>query len=498
MSWLCLLFISMWNAWETRSLRLEERQRDLQHVSEAVLSLVKEFGQLSREGKMSEGEARTQAMARVKSMRYGKDGYFSITHSNSVMVMYPLKSDMDGKDMSDVKDPNGTYLFKEISRAGKSGGGFIDYMWPKPGADRPQPKKSYVAYYQPWDWCLVTGAYMDDVDHEFLLSLEESVGLLLAVGLLMTVVVAALTRSLQAQLGGEPHYAAEVASRIATGNLTTQVKTRSGDQKSMLFAMARMQQELTATISGIKQSAELIANAAEEIAAGNTDLSQRTEAQASSLEETASSMEQLTGSVRQNADNARQATELAASASNIASKGGDVVGRVVRTMAGIDESSRKIADITGIIEGIAFQTNILALNAAVEAARAGEQGRGFAVVAGEVRILAQRSAGAAKEIKELIGDSVSRVQAGSALVQEAGAVMEEILASVKHVTDIMSEISAASEEQSSGIAQVNQAVSQMDEATQQNAALVEQAAAAALSLDEQARALRTVTAKFSV
>jgi methyl-accepting chemotaxis protein len=238
--------------------------------------------------------------------------------------------------------------------------------------------------------------------------------------------------------------------------------------------------------------------ASKEIASGNADLSSRTEEQASSLEETASSMEELTSTVKQNAENAKQANQLAAGASEVAVKGGTVVGQVVTTMSSINESSKKIVDIISVIDGIAFQTNILALNAAVEAARAGEQGRGFAVVATEVRTLAQRSAAAAKEIKELIGDSVEKVGAGTKLVDEAGKTMEEIVSSVKRVTDIMAEITAASQEQSAGIEQVNTAITQMDEVTQQNAALVEEAAAAAESMEEQAGNLATAVAIFKL
>ncbi|MDP1646522.1 MAG: methyl-accepting chemotaxis protein, partial [Thiobacillus sp.] len=248
----------------------------------------------------------------------------------------------------------------------------------------------------------------------------------------------------------------------------------------------------------IKESVDAINTASKEIAAGNNDLSQRTEQQASSLEETASSMEELTSTVKQNADNAKQANQLAIGASNVAGKGGAVVGQVVHTMSSINESSRKIVDIISVIDGIAFQTNILALNAAVEAARAGEQGRGFAVVAAEVRNLAQRSAAAAKEIKTLIGDSVDKVENGSKLVAEAGSTMEEIVNAIKRVTDIMAEISAASSEQSAGIEQVNQAVGQMDEITQQNAALVEQATAAAESLQEQAGKLAQLVDTFKL
>ncbi|OWB27078.1 methyl-accepting chemotaxis protein [Xanthomonas oryzae] len=284
---------------------------------------------------------------------------------------------------------------------------------------------------------------------------------------------------------------------IAAGDLTARM---SGEFHGV-FAQMRDDANATATqlaeiVNGIKQSAVSIKGAASEIAAGNQDLSQRTEQQAASLEETAASMEELTSTVKQNAESARQANQLAIGAASVASQGGEIVSKVVQTMSGIEASSKKIADIISVIDGIAFQTNILALNAAVEAARAGEQGRGFAVVASEVRTLAQRSSGAAKEIKDLIDDSVQRVTDGSVLVHSAGTTMGEIVASVQRVTDIMGEISAASQEQSAGIEQVNQTVTQMDETTQQNAALVEEATAAARSLEEQAVGLTEAVAVF--
>ncbi|CAD6557508.1 methyl-accepting chemotaxis protein [Paraburkholderia sabiae] len=286
---------------------------------------------------------------------------------------------------------------------------------------------------------------------------------------------------------------------IAAGDLRRPVVATSRDEMGQLIdGIGKMQRSLTETVRTVRSGSESIATATRQIAAGNIDLSSRTEEQASALQQTASSMEELTGTVKQNADNARQASALAANASEIANKGSSVVGQVVGTMGDINQSSAKIADIIAIIEGIAFQTNILALNAAVEAARAGEEGRGFAVVAGEVRSLAQRSSAAAKEIKELIDTSVERVQAGSALVDEAGRTMTEIIGAVQRVTDIMGEIAAASEEQSSGIDQVARAVTQMDEVTTQNAALVEEAAAAASSLEEQAAKLRTTVSVFQV
>jgi methyl-accepting chemotaxis protein len=312
------------------------------------------------------------------------------------------------------------------------------------------------------------------------------------------IVVSLIIRSILKQLGGEPELATKIAGRIAEGDLTVAIETKANDQSSLMFAMKRMNENLIGIVSGVRSTTESITTAAHQVAAGNSDLSQRTEEQASSLEETASSMEQLTSTVRQNSDNARQANQLASSASDIAVKGGQAVGDVVHTMASISTSSRKIVDIIGVIEGIAFQTNILALNAAVEAARAGEQGRGFAVVAGEVRNLAQRSAAAAREIKNLINDSVNKVDVGTRQVDQAGATMTEIVQAVKRVTDIMAEIAAASNEQSAGIGQVNQAIIQMDEVTQQNAALVEEAAAAAEAMREQSGELMEAVSVFKL
>jgi len=300
-------------------------------------------------------------------------------------------------------------------------------------------------------------------------------------------------------ISGPLREAVRVAESVAAGDLTQTIEVRSEDETGQLMrAMRNMNESLVNIVGQVRTGTETIAVASRQIASGNADLSARTESQASSLEETASSMEELTSTVKQNAENARQANQLVVSTADIAARGGKVVGQVVDTMASIKDSSRKIADIIGVIDGIAFQTNILALNAAVEAARAGEQGRGFAVVASEVRNLAQRSAGAAKEIKSLIEDSVGKVDAGGKLVDEAGKTMDEIVGSVKRVTDIMSEIAAASQEQSSGIEQVNQAVVQMDDATQQNAALVEEAAAAAESMQNQAARLAEAVSVFKL
>jgi methyl-accepting chemotaxis protein len=320
-------------------------------------------------------------------------------------------------------------------------------------------------------------------------------GLALAISLIAAMLI---TRGLLRQLGGEPGDVAAIAGEIAHGNLTVAVAARDDNPASVMMAMRTMRDALAKIAGQVRASTDTIATASDQIATGNFDLSTRTQEQASALEECAASMEQLNATVKQNADNARQANTLASAAAGVATQGGSVVAQVVDTMGAINEASKKVVDIIGVIDSIAFQTNILALNAAVEAARAGEQGRGFAVVASEVRSLAQRSAAAAKEIKALINDSVDRVDAGNALVEQAGSTMHDVVTSIKRVTDIMSEILGASEEQAGGIDQIHHAIAQMDEVTQQNAALVEEAAAAAESMREQAGQLVQVVSVFKL
>jgi methyl-accepting chemotaxis protein len=350
------------------------------------------------------------------------------------------------------------------------------------------------------------GALEDKVNKQLAIDAREGfasarnfmIGMGVLAVLISVIAAIAITRGLLKQLGGEPDYTASIAGSIANGDLSVTIDTSAAAKDSLLAEMAEMRDSLVGIVSQVRVGTETIGTASREIAAGNLDLSSRTEMQASSLEKTASAMEELTSTVKQNADNAREANQLAASASDVARKGGAVVSQVVDTMSSINESANKIVDIIGVIDGIAFQTNILALNAAVEAARAGEQGRGFAVVASEVRNLAQRSANAAKEIKGLIGDSVEKVERGSKLVGQAGVTMDEVVASVRRVTDIMGEIASASQEQSAGIEQVNQSIIEMDSMTQQNAALVEEAAAAAQSLQDQAGELARVVSIFKL
>jgi methyl-accepting chemotaxis protein len=498
-SLLCITAIFLFETIQTRNVRIEERSADLRNIDDAGLSIVKQFGDKAAAGTLSKEDAQKQAVAIIKGLRYGKDGYITIT-SGTRSLMNPFKAENDGKDMVDFKDPKGTYLYRDIQAAGASptGEGFVRYHWARPGTTEAVPKMSRVIHYAPWNWDLVTGVYIDDIDAAFRESLLKSAGMLAVVCAVLWLIVSLVNKSLRHTIGGAPEYVSEIAQQISGGDLSASIKTHESDHGSILYAMKSMQSRLADTIGEIRRSADTIATASSEIASGNMDLSARTESQASSLEETAASMEELTSTVNQNAENAVQANQLVMSASAVAEKGGKVVSQVVRTMDTINASATRIVDIISVIDGIAFQTNILALNAAVEAARAGEQGRGFAVVASEVRNLAQRSAGAAKEIKELINASVESINAGSALVAEAGTTMDQVVASVSRVTQIMSAITAASSEQSTGIGHVNEAITEMDSVTQQNAALVEQAAAAASSMQDQAGNLAELVCRFKL
>ncbi len=497
--WLGLLGVGLWSAIETRSTMLTERKAGMVNLVDAAQGVVNGYYALSQGGKMSEADAQREALARLATMRYGESGYLFVMDSKPVVLMHPTLPQMNGKPVGDFKDPDGKLLYVAIVDATKAGGrGFAEYRGRLPHSETAVPKISYAVRFAPWDWNITSGVFIKDIDTVYYDTLLGHLAVVLVIGAIISFAMVLIIRNVRASLGGEPDQAARLAASISRGDLTQVVEVREDDSTSMMAAMREMQNRLQRTIGEIRRSAESIASATKQIAAGNGDLSQRTEQQAASLQETAASMEELTATVKQNADNARQASGLAHNASEIATRGHDVVSRVIGTMGEINDSSRQIADIIGVIEGIAFQTNILALNAAVEAARAGEQGRGFAVVAGEVRNLAQRSGTAAKEIKQLISASVERVHNGSTLVQQAGTTMGEILQAVQRVTDIMGEIAAASEEQSSGISQVGRAVTQMDEVTQQNAALVEEAAAAAASLQDQAGRLRDTVSAFRV
>jgi methyl-accepting chemotaxis protein len=491
---LMTLGLAAWTGFAFYQSTLEQRLATTRNVVQQSVAIAQKYADAARAGQMTDDAARQKAMAEIKALRYDGKEYVWINDMQPRMVMHPIKPELEGKDLSEFKDAAGTKLFIAMTDLVKhQGNGFYDYVWPKPGSTDSEPKRSYVAGFAPWQWVIGSGVYVTEARTAAMRFATVSLATGLRGGVAVFMFVNGLARSMQRRL----REVEAALAGIAGGDLThTLASDRNDEIGRLVVAVNRTRDGLAHVVSQVRASTENIANSSTEIATGNLDLSQRTEETSSNLQRTASSMQQLTGTVRQSAEAASQANTLANSASEVASRGGVVVSQVVSTMNEISAASRKISDIIGVIDGIAFQTNILALNAAVEAARAGEQGRGFAVVAGEVRTLAQRSAAAAKEIKTLIGSSVERVETGGRLVQDAGSTMHEIVASVQRVSSIVGEITAAASEQSSGIGEVNGAVTQLDRMTQQNAALVEESAAAAESLKEQAQRLAGVVSTF--
>ncbi len=433
----------------------------------------------------------------LRNLKIGKTGYFYVLDARQGenygnLVVHPA---IEGKNLLAAKDPNGREFIKDML---EQKNGVIRYPWMNKELGDTSSRDKVVAFtYLPgWNWVIAGGTYADEYTSE-VRSLRNMYAL---IGVVLVLVLSGGVFWMLQRMVLEPMgRVVSAAQAIAKGDLSVELRADSHDEVGQLMmAMNSIGQGLSGVVQSVRQGSESVATASAEIAQGNHDLSARTEQQASALEQTAASMEELGSTVKQNASSAAAANQLAMSASSVAVKGGEVVAQVVDTMKGINDSSRKISDIISVIDGIAFQTNILALNAAVEAARAGEQGRGFAVVASEVRSLAGRSAEAAKEIKSLISASVERVEQGTALVDQAGTTMAEVVGSIKRVTDIMGEISSASNEQAMGVTQVGEAVRQMDSATQQNAALVEEMAAAASSLKSQAQELVQTVEVFTL
>ncbi|HYU16585.1 MAG TPA: methyl-accepting chemotaxis protein [Candidatus Acidoferrum sp.] len=483
-------------AFDLRSRTLAERKSKTRELVEAASGVLDHFHAQEEAGKLSRADAQASALAELKLLRYSGKEYFWVNDMRPSMIMHPIKPELDGKDLSANADPNGKHLFIEMVKVVREkGGGFVEYEWPKPGADKAQPKVSYVKGFAPWEWVLGSGVYVDDVyatfRHDLLLAAGAIAVLVVVAGLLALVLAGGMVRRLRET--------AEVLDATADGDFTHELEIDSADEVGqMAVSLNQAVTGMRGALASVRTVSTAVGTSSQELNTVAQGIARAAEEQASSLEETAANIEELTATVRQNADNAQQANQFAASARTSAETGGRVVESAVAAMGEITAASRRIADIITTIDEIAFQTNLLALNAAVEAARAGDQGRGFAVVASEVRNLAQRSATAAKEIKELIADSLAKVENGSTQVNQSGHTLKEIVGAVKRVTDIIGEIAAASREQAAGIEQVSRAVSQMDTLTQANAAEAQELSETATGLSSQADQLQELVARFKL
>jgi len=498
--WCGLILIAAAGIWQYRASIIADRKEQLIALVDEAVSIVNYYYTASLNHAMSEDDAKDQARKALSALRYGNDGYVVVNNSQGFSIVEPMVPTMVGKNLLVYADPAARRgVLDMIRAASRDGGGYVEYSAPKRGVGDAVPKISFGRRFTPWDWIVVTGMYMDDVNAAINTNIIRWASAAVALGLLTTVVIATVLRSVRRDIGGNLESAIDTACRLADGDFSLPVVVAPrGKDGSLMGALAKMQAALAAAVARVRRGAENVNVGASEIAVGNTDLSQRTEEQAAALVHAASNMGEMTINVKLNAESATRAAHLAVQAVDVATRGSGVVNEVMRTMSDITSSSRKIGDIIGVIDSIAFQTNILALNAAVEAARAGEQGRGFSVVASEVRSLAQRSATSAREVKALIESSTTAVDQGAALVSSAGSTMEEIVQSVRQVNVLLEEISAASSEQSVGIEEINRTIGEMDQVTQQNAALVEQAAAASQSLKDQVSILREAISGFTL
>ena len=489
-----LLGLIAWQLMHQAELTMQARaDATRQHVEIAHGILVQSHAKEAA-GKLSREQAQLLAMETIAALRYDGSEYFWINDMHPRVVMHPIKPELNGKDVSETKDPNGVPLFKAfVAKVRESGKGFVAYQWPKPGKDNPVEKLSYVQGFEPWGWVVGSGIYVGDVRE----AAQRQVAWMAAIVAAALLLAGYLFISFYRVMDGGLNETRRHLRAMTEGDLTTSPSPWGRDEAAQLMMELRaMQESLRQMVMRVRRSSDEIVHSSSEVATGAMDLSARTEQAAANLEESAASMEQISATVKNGADHANEASQVAHGNEAVATEGGLVMREVVQTMESIRQSSAKINEIIGTIDGIAFQTNILALNAAVEAARAGEQGRGFAVVASEVRTLAQRAATAAREIKTLIGQSVEQVQAGTAVVNQAGAKMDAIVEASRRVSGLLGEIADGSREQSQGVAQIGQAVNELDQMTQQNAALVEQTAAAAAAMKDQASALAQEVDRF--
>ncbi|MBP8310259.1 MAG: cache domain-containing protein [Burkholderiaceae bacterium] len=446
------------------------------------------------DGKLSREQAQRMARTAVGKLRYDGVEYFWINDMAPRMVMHPIKPELDGQDLSQSKDPNGFALFNAfVEKIRKDGKGFVAYQWPRPGKEQPVDKVSYVQGFEPWGWVVGSGIYVDDLRAVFLNQLALGGGIVL----IALTVAGYLFLSFYRVMDGGLKETRRHLRAMTDGDLTTSPSPWGKDEAAgLMLELRNMQEALRGMVLRVRQSSDQIVHSSSEIATGAMDLSARTEQAAANLEESAASMEQVSATAKTTADHTDDASKVASQNATTAADGGRMMREVVQTMEVIRNSSARIGEIIGTIDSIAFQTNILALNAAVEAARAGEQGRGFAVVASEVRVLAQRSAEAAREIKTLIGNSVDQVEKGAAVVRQAGTTIEEIVTSSQRVNEILGDVASGAREQSVGIGQIGQAVQELDQMTQKNAALVQQTVSAASSMRDHASTLADEVSRF--
>ncbi|WP_247664197.1 methyl-accepting chemotaxis protein [Ideonella alba] len=491
-----LLALLVWQLFNEAEQALQSRMdATRQHVEIAHGLLVWAHAQ-ETSGALSREQAQEQARKMLAGLRYDGSEYFWVNDMQQRMVMHAAKPDLDGKDMSATKDPNGLAVFGAfVQTVQQSGQGFVRYQWPKPGSELPVDKLSYVKGFAPWGWVLGSGIYVGELREAW-----QRQALLNGGTVLMSMLLAAyLFLSFYRVMDGGLKETRRHLRAMTDGDLTTSPAPWGRDEAAQLMLDLRaMQDSMRSMVLRVRRSAEDIVHSSSEIASGSMDLSARTEQAAANLQESASAMEEISATVHKTSQNTEEVASLARHNAEAAAAGGQVMGEVVQTMDGIRTSSARIGEIIGTIDGIAFQTNILALNAAVEAARAGEQGRGFAVVASEVRTLAQRSGSAAQEIRTLIGSSVDQVESGAETVRRAGATIDEIVQSSQRVHALLGEIATGSREQSQGIGQIGQAVQDLDRMTQQNAALVEETAAASSAMKDQAQVLSQEVMRFKL
>ncbi|MGO3714329.1 MAG: methyl-accepting chemotaxis protein [Alcaligenes aquatilis] len=477
--------------------QMQERKSSLQHIVNIAVSITQDYQQLVSKGALSKEEAQKQALQRIASIRFGQEGYVSVLSTDVVSIMNPTRPDLDGQDVSAVVDSNGVHPFAEMSRIARNGGeGFLEYHWPKLTDKSNAPKLAYGKGVAQWDWVLTSGVYIDNIKDSFLSRLLSSSVVFLLIIVLVSAVTVFLARQILTELGAEPTVLHGAAQAIADGDLRVAHSLRSIPDNSVMASIEQMRLKLNDVMRTLQHSSGVIADDTSQLSAGNLELSSRTTQQAAALQETASAMEEMTGTVRMSEENAMRAEEVSSQVQKTAQHGGQMVSELVDRMDAIRDSSGKVADITTVINSIAFQTNILALNAAVEAARAGEQGRGFAVVAGEVRALAQRTTASAQEIAQLVEASSDSTREGARLMGQVGEVIDEMVTGSSQVMTIVHEIAASTREQTIGIEQINVAVGQLDSATQQNAEMVNQVAHTSSELQDQVQELDRLIQAF--